>query len=282
MRCPLTRRPWRPRRGCIPLPEGGAPSRRGARTCQNACRVRIPHPQPDPGIPARPMPAEAAGGATRTPHRARRPRPRSGERRQRVEVAHVDQVQVRVGGQVGRVEDRAAVGGELRVAVGVLVVEGAAVVGQDARPDIALPVPAEELDEGLRGVAEDRRRGPVADDQSLIQAVEVGRVEREARLDRVAVVPPDVTEDMVAPPGAWPPMVADPLAVGEPVLVTDRDILAVLRPDLPGRPRLDVQPPDALRDLAPWLCWLVGSSATLVWHSCLGRVLRCGRVGGRA
>ena len=94
--------------------------------------------------------------------------------RQLLECADFDQIHVGVGGQVGGVEHRATIGREAWVAVRVLVVEGAAVVGQDARTDVACTVPFEELDVRLGIAAEGATGRAVADDQRLVEAVKVG------------------------------------------------------------------------------------------------------------
>ena len=95
------------------------------------------------------------------------------------------------------------------MAVRVLVVECAAMVGQDLGSHVPLSVPLEELNVGPRRRAKSPR--PIPHDQGLVQAVKVRAnaknplalvVERKVVLNPLFIVPPDVSKHVL--PGFVP------------------------------------------------------------------------------
>ena len=141
----------------------------------------------------------------------------------------------------------APVGGEARVGVGALAVEGAAVIRQDARRFPAGAGRAVQQDVGPGDRAVEHRRQEV--DRRAVVAVEVAAVGRHPRLHVIAVVPADMAESGVVG-GSQVAAEADSLAVREPVL-GDHRILAALRPKSAYLRRVEVEPPDALLDPLP-------------------------------
>jgi hypothetical protein len=120
--------------------------------------------------------------------------------------------------------------------MGVLIIECAAMIGQEFWADILLATPLKQLNERLRRPLAAKNGGwrTITDDHRFIQAVKMSRMEGKLHFNVMAVVPLQVSKDMITVSVTRSTVVADVLTIGEPVFMPDRKLTIILRAYFPG------------------------------------------------
>ena len=77
------------------------------------------------------------------------------QQRQRLDIPDRGQIEVRIAGNIGRIEHMLAIWRNSRMAVGPLPVKGATVIGQDPRPDVLITLQLVQQDKGPGGTGVD-------------------------------------------------------------------------------------------------------------------------------